>query len=776
MIPILVDAGGGLEAQEGLNALLRRQSAQASGPFSSLTQDLLGPGQRFRWKAWAQGVGLRWHTLQPGADASCCDLEQLNNDYQRRFYAATTVVCEQEHQTHLDCDPGSGEVRVWLNDRMVLRACRQDAHYWAGMPFRVAVHLKGGENQLLVQRDRPEFGDVNFRLRLGGEVAGSRPAELVASEHEVASSEPWLLQSIPEEWRLFRADYLFRLGRQEEAHQHLAPWREAYPESALLAWIAGEWEGSPRAGPSIREAIRQKAPEWAVPEPSDCHSFLNRGRLQLASGATEVQYFYFSTPSSDETYAPLIRAVQPKLSGLLARFPRHPWLFERRLQLMTPFCSPVVVEHIPESDLAEAARLMEALAKLYPNGWGWDYRRLAQVHRRLGNQHKASTFYRKAAAYRPTDPDAWEALAENETVPARVATAYRKALNMSPDRVYLRDRIEQCQGATPRLETMAPPQSYRPPWQLLHEEVVWEHQAGFCDVCDSRHPARRILLQEMRQVLYSDGASYGCYRLVAETPQDRVFSPEYPQALRRLRTVLRVSRLYRRDGRVQDTLDLSQGTWPAFPDCEAGDIAEAAWTVSSAGLGGFSQDWDIGPSERYVLIHPTGRPLKVSRLPDASDVKEGWTVDTWTSSGCLRVSTYSKWSELARALRRHLFRPLGPAVEAQARRLGSVASVIRWVEECDSDWEALLSQAEPIWRAMDKQLGPDTSTAVVLCALLAALDVRTDLCFPLHHSSIPGAWFDSPAIQVLDRETYWWRSPRKGTPFLSLSRGRIQLA
>lgn len=440
---------------------------------------------------------------------------------------------------------------------------------------------------------------------------------------------------------------------------------------------------------------------------------------------------------------------------------------------MTPFSYPVDVDQIPESDLPEAARLMEALAKMYPNGWGWDYQRLAHVYRRLGNQQKASIYYRKAATYRPTDPDAWEASAKNDTVPARAATAYRKALKMSPDRVYLRDRIEQCKGSAPTLETLAPPQTCLPPWQLLNEEVVWGQKAGFYDVCDGQHPARSILLQEMRQVIYPDGASYGCYRLVAETPQDRVFSPEYPKPVRRLRTALHTSRLYRRDGRVQDTLDLSQGSWPAFPDCEEGDIAESAWAVSSAGYDGFSQEWDVGQSERYVLIRPTDRPFHVSRPPDVSEVRENWTIDTWTSSGPLKVSTYSKWSELARALRHHLLRPLDPAAEAQARQLGSAHSIIRWVEQFDSECEALLPQSGPVWRALDNGLGCDTSTAVLLCGLLRALNVQTDLCFPLRDTSIPGAWFGRPSIKVLEREPYWWRSPRPGTPLLSLNRGQI---
>lgn len=165
MVPILVDAGGGLNAQEDLNELLRRQVGQCSDQFASLTKDLLGPTQRLRWKGCAQEDRLRWHTLQPCADASCCDLEQLNNYHQRRFYAATALVIEQETHTHLDCDLGSGEVRIWLNGRMVLRALRKDTQYRAGMPFRVAVRLKAGENQLLIRRDLSESGGVNFRVR-----------------------------------------------------------------------------------------------------------------------------------------------------------------------------------------------------------------------------------------------------------------------------------------------------------------------------------------------------------------------------------------------------------------------------------------------------------------------------------------------------------------------------------------------------------------------------------------------------------------------------------
>lgn len=208
VIPMLVDAGGGLDAQEDLNERLRRQMGHCPAQFSSLTQDLLGPSQRLRWKGCAQDDRLRWHTLQTCADASCCDLEQLNNFHQRRFYAATSLLIEQETHTHLDCDLGSGEVRVWLNGRMVLRALRNYTHHWAGMPFRVAVRLKAGENQLLVRRDLSESGGVNFRIRLGVRVSRSRPAELPPTEHEIPWSEPWLLQTIPEEWRLLRANYI----------------------------------------------------------------------------------------------------------------------------------------------------------------------------------------------------------------------------------------------------------------------------------------------------------------------------------------------------------------------------------------------------------------------------------------------------------------------------------------------------------------------------------------------------------------------------------------
>ncbi len=773
---MLVDAGGGLDAQEGLNGLLRRQTGHCSEQFSSLTQDLLGPTQRLRWKGCAHQAQLRWRTLQPSPNASSCDLEQFNNYHQRRFYAATILVSRREQQTYLDCDLESGEIRVWLNSQMVLLARRNCSQYWAGMPFRATVALKAGENQLVVQRDLPEFGGVNFRIRLGVRVSRSRPLALFPSEHHVASCEPWLLQEIPEEWRLFRADYLMRLGLAEEAHHHLSPWSEAYPNSALLAWVAAKWEGA--RGPKNKhwEQVRQLVPEWAVPQPTDCLRYLDRGRFPLEYGRAEFQRFSFLGSSPDDTYAPLVRAVQPELSSLLARFPGHPWLLFRRLSLMTPFAAPVDVERIPERDLPEAARIMEALAKRYPNGWGWDYQRLAHVHRRLGNQLTANIYYRKAASYRPTDPDAWEESAANEKVPAVAAAAYRKALKMSPDRVYLRDRIEQCEGSAPLLETMAPPQSCLPPWELSKEEIVWGQRAGFYDVCDGRHPARRILLQEMRQVIYSDGGSYGCYRLVAETPPDRVFSPEYPKYMKKLLTTLHTSRLYRGDGRVQDTLDLSQGSWPAFPDCEEGDIAESVWTVSSAGLAGFSQDWDVGPSGRYVLVRPNGRRLQVSRPPDACEVRGRWTVETWTSSGPLKVSTYSDWSELTRGLRRHLLRPIGSAAEAQARMLGSASSAIRWVEERDWGLQSLLTQSEPSLRAMDDRLGCDTSTAVILYGLLRALNVQVDLCFPLRDTSIPGTWFGRPTLEILEQESYWWKSPQPGTPLLSLSRGLITRA
>ncbi len=519
-LPLLVEAGGGLERQEKLNSLLRQQLGHASAQLASLTRDLLGPTQRLRWKGGVQEAKLRWRNLQPSADPSCCDLYQLNNFCQRRFYAATALRVEQGLDTHLECDPGYSEVRVWLNGEMVLRASRSFPHYWAGMPFRVPIRLKPGENQLLLQLDQ-ESGSNHLRLRLGVNVAGSRPVALQSSGPDISPAEPWLLQAIPEEWAFLRADYQLRLGQEAKASEQLASWSEVYPESAFVAWVGARREFFRGAKKKLWEQFRPRVIEWESGEASEGETFLSYGRFALEEGHAEVEQFCSSSSDPEETCDPLVQAVLPELLRLMTHFPGHPWLLARRLHLMTPNSYPVQVEHIPESELSEAARTMEALARLYPNGWGWDYNRLAQVYTTLDQPHRARFCYRKAAAYRPLDPAAWEALGKSENESSKAVAAYKRALRLSPERIDLRDRIEQCKGAIPLLETLAPPQVCLPPWDLQEQEVIWGQKAGFYDVCDSHHPARTVLLREMRQAVYSDGASYGFYRLVAETPCDR---------------------------------------------------------------------------------------------------------------------------------------------------------------------------------------------------------------------------------------------------------------
>lgn len=767
VIPMLVEAGGGLEAQERLSQLLKRQRSQGSAPFASLVEDLLGPTQRLRWKISADSEKKRWHTMRPGADPSAVDLEQIRTCYQLRFYAATAFESEEEVETTLDCDLGSGEVRIWLNHEMVLRARREQAHHWAGMPYRAHIKLQAGKNFLLVQLDRPEFGSVNFRLRLGVGVVPGRPAELSPPEHEIPPVASWLLEAIPAECRLLHADYLWRLGLEDQAHRHLSHWVEAYPKSGLLSWLAARWEGFSR-GPKnkVWQAHRQAIPDWNSPSPAEHDRFLSQGRFPLEDGRAEVQHF-----SPRLAYAPLVEAALPQLSELLRQFPGHPWLLERRLSLMTPYSAPVDIEHIPADELREAATLMEALGKKYPNGWGWDYQRLAAVYRRLGEKVKASRYYRKAASYRPWDPDAWETLADHETDPSKAVRAYQKALKLSPNRIGLRDKIEQCRGAAPLLEALSPAEPCQPSWDLQAEEVVCQQEAGFYDVCDSQHPARVILLEEMRQVVYSDGASYGLYRLVAETPEDRVFSPGYPTPMKALRTTVVTSRLYRQDGRVQDTLELGQGDWPAFPDCAEGDIAEAVWEASAAGFAGFCQEWTLGPAARYALIHPADETLYATRPSDISETRGGWSVDTWTSPGPLKVSTFSKWPDLARALRRHLLRPPTPSAQALARRLGSARAILQWCREGSSEWKG----SEREMRAAGR-FGSGTFDAVLLCGLLGTLNVRADLCFPIRDAALPGTWFGKAVVQVFEPEPSWssFPPPRPGTPLLNLTLGNIQ--
>jgi hypothetical protein len=222
-------------------------------------------------------------------------------------------------------------------------------------------------------------------------------------------------------------------------------------------------------------------------------------------------------------------------------------------------------------------------------------------------------------------------------------------------------------------------------------------------------------------------------------------------------------------------MDLGQGGWPVFPDCEAGDIAETIWSVSSAGHGGFCQEWDVEAASRYVLVHPADQHLFTTRPPDETVSHENWKIDTWTSAGPLKISTFSSWIELARVIRRYLLRPVSHATRAQAQALGSARAIVQWFEEYGSDWEIVWAEAEPVWRALDRKIVSDTSSAVLLCSLMRVLKIRTDLCFPVLDTSLPGSWFGKPAVRIFDKEPIWWNLARRPRPHLSLNRGLIEM-
>ncbi|MGE0492357.1 MAG: tetratricopeptide repeat protein [Vulcanimicrobiota bacterium] len=308
-------------------------------------------------------------------------------------------------------------------------------------------------------------------------------------------------------------------------------------------------------------------------------------------------------------------------------------MLERCLQLVDPLCQPLEPAQLEADQLDAARELMERLARVYPNGWGWDYQRLGDVCRRLGRWERAVYYYRKACRYAPRSSrpaeclaQVWLALGDS----LRAERAFRQALRRDPGRIALRDEVRRCQGLCSPLDDLAPPRALPPPWQTSPVRPVFTSQIGFHDVCDASKE-HDVVLREFRQVLYQDGAWHGRYRLVARVKYPGVFALTYPGVHQ---AKLLKSLLYRSHGAVEDTCDLRQGGWAVYPDCIPGDLAEAEWLFE----GSDDFEWEVqSQADSYTLCFPIELEPNWSREPEQIEVAKGWRVVVWIRAGTVRV-------------------------------------------------------------------------------------------------------------------------------------------
>jgi len=659
----------------------------------------------------------------------------LGENYEHRtYYAATVIESAEDCWTDWECDPGA-EVRVWLNGEALFRCRRPRQREWAGFPFRGKCQLLRGENLLLVQSICHEYGDANFRLQLGRELK-STPAEGCSGEADPAPVGCWFLDLVPAGEGLFRAEYLGRLGYDEEALQELGEGRSS---SALLAFL--DWRIQTRE--TAWKKLRAQVPEWAPGDISDAQRFLLEGRLHVENSEASLARLSRGTVSWREAYAPMIVAVGSHLVELEAQYPGHPWLLERRLSLLTPHLSPVEPDQLLDEELDLACELMEGLAKVHPNGWGWEYQRLGEMYWRRGRLAEAERSYRKAARYAPTEAQPWIDLADCVSDPEK---AYAEALKREPERISLRDRVQQ------RLQALAPEQTCLPDWPILPTRQIWMSDVGFYDVCDGHDNELSVRLEETRQLIFGDGASYGYYREVMELPQARVFSVTRPKQARG--EGLERSLLYRLDGSVEDTLDLAQGSWMCFHQCQSGEWAESCWLLEDPGLPGFFQEWEVGQQGRYVLVYPTHLPLFFSRAADESRVEGGWRIASWTSCGPLHVSSFADWDEVANACRRRIRFPPSPSVVSLAQQLGTVDSIRQFVGNFPEwDRKGFSWCYEPPELVLARGDGTLTERCLLMWTLLKSLRIQATLCLGLKEVCLPGPWFTKPSVRVGGE---WW--------------------
>ena len=771
LLPLLAEACDDIPKDVWLSERLVSLEKRACPPLRRMISDRLPHRQDdLRWTGWGpvqfdeNRPTWRSHRLQPAPIPRILELSQLDdNDGEGLLWlAACELSLQQDTTAFLACDPLEADVTVLINGQPVLRCCRPVNQHWLGLPFGTAVELSSGRSLMEVRSVTQGFGSPNCRFHWSDPEGRSLPIDSRPATRRPRSSasrdpdSPYIPQLCGRgvDSPLARAALWSRWGNSQKAKEELAELVQEYPDSPLLNRLLTSPPPSRRQFPCHRAT-------WG----------------QIPVGEID----------DDHPVKIWANQEQDRLANLEENYPDHPWLLQDKLKLLDPWTFPPAWESLSEPQAAQACALMEKLAQRFPNGWGWDYQRLGDLHRRLGHLHRAAVCYRQAARYEPRHARPWcrlgEALLELGQG-QRAERAFRAALRAEPARVAVRDQLTRCAGRPPELDDLVPRANQAPPWPTPPLRRLTLREAGFHDTCDALSTGSKVET-ELRQRIYPDGAVYGVVREMREVEVAGLCSFTADQDPIADTSVVN-SVLYRRPPSVasaEDTSELGQGVWVVFPDCHPGDRVTAEYRLERPAAivpGHFWQAWQGGrPADRYALVSPGSWGLFSSRPPSQRSIAGDLNVSIWDGQEPVLVSTFATWDEVVEEFRqlyqRHWLRP-HRTVRSQARALtrdtpdAEQALVLyRFTRQLDQHWSrpGFSFSFQPPEETL-RRGGTSLDKDLLLCALLAATGRDFELAMTLRDVEIPGPWFKRSVVLGP-----WASEPPR--PYLCIGSGELRL-